>query len=296
MLVRVSVVIPAYDAEKTLGDCLRALGTQSVPRKDFEIIVVDDGSRDRTSEVAERFGARVIRRSNGGPAAARNTGWHEAYGRWVAFTDADCVPARTWLAELLRAVEGPAEEAPALGAAGRTVGFDSKTPAARYVDLTGGLDAERHLSHPRFPFAPSGNVMYRRDALLACAGFDERYRAYEACELHQRIRRRDGGRFVYTARAVVLHRHRTTWAAYWRQQYGYGVGYAQFMWHQASRIGWSVADELRAWGDVVVAGLRACRPGNSEQRLLERGTFVKRLAQRTAFVATYWNIAERARW
>jgi glycosyltransferase involved in cell wall biosynthesis len=296
MLVRVSVVVPAFNAEKTLGDCLRALATQSVSGKDVEIIVVDDGSRDRTSLVAQGFGARVIRRPNGGPAAARNAGWQEAQGRWVAFTDADCVPARTWLAELLRAVETNGGEPPALGAAGRTVGFESKTPAARFVDLSGGLDAERHLSHPRFPFAPSGNVLYRRDALLACGGFDERYRTYEACELHQRIRRRDGGRFVYTARAVVLHRHRATWAAYWRQQYGYGVGYAQFMWHQASRIGWSVADELRAWGGVVGAGLRACRPGNSEQRLLERGTFVKRLAQRTAFVATYWNVAERARW
>jgi hypothetical protein len=114
--------------------------------------------------------------------------------------------------------------------------------------------------------------------------------------LHQRISRRDGGRFSYAPRAVVLHRHRATWAAYWRQQYGYGVGYAQFTCHQASRIGWSMADELRAWWGVLRAGLGACRPGSPEQRLFERGTFVKRLAQRTAFDATYWNAAERARW
>jgi glycosyltransferase involved in cell wall biosynthesis len=296
MPVRVSVVVPAYNAEKTLRECLHALGAQSLAREEFEIIVVDDGSRDRTAQIAEGFGAHVVRRiANGGPAAARNTGWQEAQGRWVAFTDADCVPARTWLAELLRVVESAAES-PALGAAGRTYGYESNTPAARYVDLSGALDAERHLSHPRFPFAPSGNLMYRRDALVACGGFDERYHTYEACELHQRIRRRDGGRFTYAPRAVVLHRHRATWGAYWRQQYGYGIGYGQFMCHQASRIGWSFADELRAWWDVLRAGLGACRPGNSERRLFDRGTFVKRLAQRTAFDVTYWNIAERARW
>jgi glycosyltransferase involved in cell wall biosynthesis len=295
--MRVSVVVPAYNAEKTLGECLHALGAQSLARDTFEIIVVDDASRDRTAQVAERWGAHVIRRAeNGGPGAARNMGWQAARGRWVAFTDADCVPARTWLAELLRAAEGETGEPLALGAAGRTYGLESKTPAARYVDLSGALDAERHLSHPRFPFAPSGNLMYRRDALVACGGFDERYHTYEACELHQRMRRRDGGRFTYTARAVVLHRHRATWGAYWRQQYGYGVGYAQFMCHQTSRAGWSFADELRAWWGVIRAGLGACRPGNSERCLVERGTFVKRLAQRTAFDATYWNVVERARW
>jgi glycosyltransferase involved in cell wall biosynthesis len=296
VLVRVSVVVPAFNAERTLGDCLRALRAQSYTAADLEIIVVDDGSRDGTAPIAQRNGVRVIRRQNGGPGAARNTGWRAARGDWVAFTDADCVPSRTWLAEMMRAVEPAGGPPPALGAAGATFGFDSKTPAARYVDLSGGLDAKRHLSHPLFPFAPSGNLLYRREALARSGGFDERYRTYEACELHQRLRARDKGEFVFAPRAVVLHRHRTTWAAYWRQQHGYGIGYGQFMLHHAARISWSFADELRAWGDVVAAGIGACRPGGAERRLVDLGTFVKRLAQRTAFTATYWNVAERARW
>ena len=101
--MRVSVVVPAYNAERTLGDCLRALRAQSFAAADLEIIVVDDGSRDGTASLAQRNGVRVIRRENGGPAAARNTGWRAARGDWVAFTDADCVPSRTWLAEMMRA-------------------------------------------------------------------------------------------------------------------------------------------------------------------------------------------------
>lgn len=296
MFVRVSVVVPAYDAAATLGDCLRALANQTLARTNYEVIVVDDGSRDATPAIATDHGVRLIRRENGGPAAARNSGWRAAGAEWVAFTDADCLPARAWLVELLRAVDAaPANGAAALGAAGRTVGYDSKTPAARFVDLSGGLDAERHLSHPRFPFAPSGNLMYSRSALAAVGGFDERYRTYEACDLHQRLRERADGPFFYVPRAVVLHKHRTTWAAYWRQQYGYGAGYGRFMLDRARDVPWSIGDEARAWRELFGTGIGSLRPGDPNRRLLERGNFVKRLAQRSAFATTYWNPAERAR-
>src|SRR3546814_5363267 len=106
-----------------------------------------------------------------------------------------------------------------LGAAGRTLGFRSATPAARYVDLAGGLDAERHLTHPTWPFAPSGNLLYRTSALRAIGGFDERFSAYDACDLYTRLHP-GAGAFVFVPNALVLHAHRATWAEFFRQQIG----------------------------------------------------------------------------
>ncbi|MGK2964546.1 MAG: glycosyltransferase family 2 protein [Tepidiformaceae bacterium] len=83
----VSVVIPAYTAELYLAQAL-----DSVARQTFavaEVIVVDDGSTDATAEIAERHGAIVLRRANGGPSAARNTGIARATGEFLAFLDAD---------------------------------------------------------------------------------------------------------------------------------------------------------------------------------------------------------------
>lgn len=297
----VSVVVPAYQAEATLGECLRGLAQQSIARERYEIVVVDDGSTDRTAAVAwKEPGVRVERRSNGGPAAARNQGWRAANGEWIAFIDADCVPSRGWLAALLDAVRRAERDGrPALGGAGKTVGLQSSSEAARFADLIGSLDAERYLAHPRWPFAPSCNLLYRRAAIAACDGFDERFRTYEACDLHTRLRERDGGAFVYVPRAVVFHRHRPSWRAYWKQQLAYGFGYAQFARRRTTEIPWSLLSEAHAWREVAVLAAQACFPprgADADARLLRRGRFVKALAQRVGFDTAYWRPTERTRW
>ena len=186
----VSVVIPAYQAAATIGACIEAVRAQRYPIAQREIIVIDDGSRDATAEIARGYAdVTVISQPNGGAAAARNHGWREAKGTWIAFLDSDCVPSRGWLGALVESVSSRGDDAPPmLGAAGKTLGLDSGSEAARFADLIGSLDAERYLSHPLWPFAPSCNLMYRRAALAACDGFDERFVTYEACDLHKRLR------------------------------------------------------------------------------------------------------------
>ena len=103
---RVSVVIPAFNAQATIAEAVRAIATQPVPHGVFECLVIDDGSYDRTAEAAEFAGAVVVRlEKNCGRAAARNAGIKRARGEWIAFTDADCVPSRRWLPALLAAAE-----------------------------------------------------------------------------------------------------------------------------------------------------------------------------------------------
>src|SRR6266496_6642484 len=85
--VPISVVIPAYNSEEFICEAIRSVNAQSLPVS--EIIVVDDGSSDRTAEVAERLGTRVIRQRHGGISVARNAGIRAAKHEWIAFHDAD---------------------------------------------------------------------------------------------------------------------------------------------------------------------------------------------------------------
>jgi glycosyltransferase involved in cell wall biosynthesis len=83
----VAVVIPAWDSARTLSAAIASAFAQTRPPA--EVVVVDDGSRDDSARVAERGGARVLRRENGGPGAARNTGVQASACEWIAFLDAD---------------------------------------------------------------------------------------------------------------------------------------------------------------------------------------------------------------
>lgn len=85
----VSAVIPAYNAERWISDTIESVLDQDY--SPVEIVVVDDGSTDKTAEIAESFGqnVQVLRKSNGGTASARNAGIRKAAGEYVAFLDAD---------------------------------------------------------------------------------------------------------------------------------------------------------------------------------------------------------------
>lgn len=297
MSLDISVVICVYNGADTLADCLYALEQQSLPRDRYEIIVVDDGSTDDSSRIARRFNIRLEQGPHRGLAAARNLGWRAARSEWVAFTDDDCGPTRHWLQTLWRAIH-PVQQPSArvLGAAGRIVGFPSNAASARYVELRGGFNTDRHLAHPRFPYAPMGNALYRREALELVSGLDERYSSYESCDLHTRLRQAYGDAFYYEPRAIVLHRHYTTWTGYFRQQCGYGRGMAQFMLHYRAQVPWSLRQELVEWSRVLGFAGTALLPGQDERALIRQGDFVKHLALRMGFTQVYWSREERKRW
>jgi glycosyltransferase involved in cell wall biosynthesis len=89
----VSVIIPAFNAEPWIGETLQSVLDQTY--EDLEILVIDDGSTDRTANVAcavlsrGRFPYRIIKQANGGLSSARNSGWAAARGTWIQFLDAD---------------------------------------------------------------------------------------------------------------------------------------------------------------------------------------------------------------
>ncbi len=296
MTMEISVVVPVYNGARTLDACLEALRVQAFPADQYEVIVVDDGSEDESAAIARSFGYRVLEQDHAGEPAARNLGVRESEAKWIAFTDADCIPTRNWLYHLLLRVGQEGLDTPVMGAAGQMIGLPSNSPAARYTEMSGSLKTELHLKHPVFPYAPLGNSMYNRNCLLAVGGIDERFIQYPGPDLHHRIASRFGYPFFFAPRAVVFHDHRSSWKAYWRQQYGYGVGYAQFLLLYKDQFPWGVQRELVSWANIGSYALQACIPGKGDAGLYRRGRFIQKLAQRLGFARTYWDKDERRIW
>jgi glycosyltransferase involved in cell wall biosynthesis len=154
----VSVIVPAHDAEATIGRTLEALAAQHVAQP-YEVIVVDDRSSDGTAAVARAAGVRVVESGGSGAASARNRGVAEARGDVIAFTDSDCFPTPGWLAAGIAAIEGGADLVQ-----GR-VQPDPTAPLGPF-DRTLWVDGERG-------FYESANLIMRRALFERIGGFDD---------------------------------------------------------------------------------------------------------------------------
>ena len=97
----VSLIIPAYNAENTIGKCLDSFFSNNFD-EEIEVIVIDDGSTDSTAYIVTGYrNVHLIRQKNAGPSSARNRGADEAKGDIILFTDSDCEPFPDWFAEMM---------------------------------------------------------------------------------------------------------------------------------------------------------------------------------------------------
>jgi glycosyltransferase involved in cell wall biosynthesis len=215
--MKASVIIPAYNAEELLPECLRSLSDQTIPRDQYEVIVVDDGSTDGTAGVAGSFpGVRVISQKNQGPAAARNLGAKESKGEFILFTDSDCVPERDWLERML---EPFVDDQKLAGDKGRYL-TRQKELAARFVQAE-YQDKYRLLErHREIDFIDTYSAGFRRDVFLRYGGYDTSFPVACAEDVELSYRMSNGGeRMAYVPGAVVYHRHPDRWGAYFRKKY-----------------------------------------------------------------------------
>ncbi len=171
--MKLSVIIPCYNAERYLGECLDSLLAQDVA--EFEAILIDDGSRDGTAQLAQRYAQqderiRLIRQVNAGVSAARNAGLRIAQGEWVLFVDADDVLPRYALNMLLSCARDGVDLVVSMHET-----FDESGqaqivyPETRWMDLAG--EARRRAAALRLIEGDTVlnimcNKLHRREALL----------------------------------------------------------------------------------------------------------------------------------
>lgn len=102
LIDELSIVIPVYNGERTLNKCLSKIFHQTYFPDRFEVIVVNDGSTDRTEEIVKRFPVRLINsRINQGRIIARNIGVKKSKYRYIYFIDADCELSKTWIKDII---------------------------------------------------------------------------------------------------------------------------------------------------------------------------------------------------
>lgn len=227
-----SVIIPTRDGALTLPALLRSLQEQTLERERFEVIVVDNDSRDATAEVAERHGAIVVREPVANRSRARNAGAAAASSALYAFTDADCVAHPGWLEALLRC----RDEAPLVAGEVTTTVGDPPNAIERF-ELLWRFGQKAWV---RDGWAATANLLVRAEAFKAVGGFDESWRHIgEDADFCLRAREA-GHRLAYCADATVEHVGEREWRPFLRRffRHGYSVNQVYYRWPGAGARAW----------------------------------------------------------
>lgn len=285
----VTVVIPAYNREVLLRRALASVAAQT-PRPPAEVIVVDDCSTDRTAEVAQDMGARVIRHErNRGEGGARNTGIEAASHEWVALLDSDDEWLPWYLDVLWRLrdghslVAGSAVDVYADGSRGhRFHGNVGRAPRT--------LRSPAELVYPG-NVIPASGVMVRRDAVLRAGGYRERMP--HAADFDLYLRTLEHGSGVLSPDVVVrYHVHAgqvsNDQAAMHRAHSDVVESYADRPWWSRGRL--ARRQGLQAWDE-----LRSAERRGDWGTALRRAGFILRDPVRLVGVMGIWAIRFRQR-
>jgi len=220
MKTEISIVVPVYNAEKTLIKCIESI--LRLDYNDYEIIFVDDGSTDNSKNIINSFAERhenirLFEQTNNGPASARNSGIKKSSGDIIFFTDSDVVVPVDWVTGMLHYFDDER-----LGAAGGGItpysinALSEKFEQHRRERLYG--DQKRFVDA-----LPACNLAVRTTVLKEIDCFDESFKlaSYEDYDLCFRIR--DKGYTIFYDPAIsVIHFHSQAWNGVFRRGYIHG--------------------------------------------------------------------------
>lgn len=222
----VTIVVPTYNRSHFIERAFASVLAQEYPRDRLDVIAIDDGSKDATVAILERFRSahpnfRFLQQANCGPATARNAGLREARGDIVLFMDDDCIADPKWAVELTRPYADPRVG----GVAGRIqfVPPDDNI-ANRCAALYTGGEGQPINAAGEIAYFVTANASFRRAALDQAGGFDASFRhaAQEDLDLSYRVKAL-GWKLLYADSAVVLHYHHHTIRADLKRSYQIGL-------------------------------------------------------------------------
>ena len=202
----VAFYIPAYNVEAFMAPALDGLFGMNYPLQ--EVLVVDDGSRDTSLEIARRYPVRILKHAtNRGLAAARNTAFQEAGAAFLGAIDTDAVPDPDYLLHAMLEFENAFENLAGVG--GKLIEHHTDTP----VDKWRALTLAQHRGSVR-QYGEIGlfgsNTVFHREAVLAVEGYDERHRTNGEDHTLCNALNQHGYAHAYTPFAVARHLRRDT--------------------------------------------------------------------------------------
>jgi len=191
----VSVVVVTKNEEKNICKCLESLLAQDYPKDKYEVIIVDGVSTDRTQEICKQYPVRLIAAEKSGISYQRNRGIEAAKGKYVAFTDADCIVEKAWLRKLVAQIEKCDEDIVAVG--GPNLVLNNDPPLSRIIGYaqetflgSGGSPQSYRITKPTYVNSiPNCNVLYKRDIIIK-ENYDEVLSVGDDCELNFRLQQK----------------------------------------------------------------------------------------------------------
>lgn len=230
-----SIVIPTFNRRAFLEKCLAAVFALDFPKEKYEVIVVDDGSVDGTKVYLNSLNhenLRVFFKNHGGPARARNFGVQNSLGKYIAFTDDDCLVPKDWLTKLEASLNKWPDSAAVGGYLEAPTEMVNSKIAARLEsfetrEIYKAGDCE-YLGGFESPTGGTNNITYRRDIFLKLGGFDENFpgSAGEDADLKMRTVKA-GYKFGYIP-IKVIHLDPYSFMTFLIRSVRYGVGSAYF--------------------------------------------------------------------
>ena len=218
----VSVIVPVYNGERTIGNCLKSLLSLNYPSSRIEIIIVDNNSKDNTYRIIQEFPViSLIEDKIQSSYAARNTGLKESKGEIIAFTDSDCIADKDWI---LKSVECFRDEK--IGCvAGRIEGFSPSNYIEEYLIRHGYLCQDTStLKHWFLPYAQTANAIYRREVINAIGTFEENWVSAGDSDLTWRMLLHTHYTLTYCPDSLIYHVHRSTLKGLFNQRKTWGHG------------------------------------------------------------------------
>jgi len=286
----VSVIVPALNEERTIRECLVSLLGMDYPPERREILVVDNGSTDRTPDIVKSFPVRYLREERRGASYARNRGIEESKGEILAFTDADCVVTTGWLRELVQGFEDEGVG----GVEGETVAYLPVTLAECYRARMRSFSHIGRTDNPLSPYANTANVAFRREVFNRIGLFDTRFSPAggEDVDFSWRFFQETELQLRHNPKAVVFYRCRSTVGDFFSQQMRNGRGLAILQAKYPARLPWGWRQELRSWSAVSgfawIATRAAIRYGFQGDKKMDvydaYFTFLRKLAVRVGFL------------
>jgi GT2 family glycosyltransferase len=255
---QISVVVPTFDRPRQLRRCLAGLAALDYPKECYEVIVVDDGGRERAEPVVtsmrDRIDVTTVRQDNGGPSAARNAGAVVARGELLAFIDDDCVAAADWLHRL---ADGHARDPDAALGGGIRIDLSDSLLASAAQLIAAASSARPNPDSPNARLIAAGNMAVPATAFADVGGFAVDLRTSEDRDFCDRWVA-SGRCLRVVSDAIVHHDANLTLRDFARRHFGYGRGARRFHGKHVGRAGERIRIEPSA--HLRVHGMALAEP------------------------------------
>jgi cellulose synthase/poly-beta-1,6-N-acetylglucosamine synthase-like glycosyltransferase len=214
LLPGVSIIVPTFNSESTIDECLRAILELDYPKQLLEVIVIDGGSTDKTTELAKAHPVKLVY-SKLNPPAAYNLVLKDIENPIIGLIDSDAKVEKQWLRKLVKHLDDPK----AAGASGTVETWNSNKLVPRVIGY------ELSYRYRRLPNTvervATMNLLLKKKVTMEIGGFDEALPTQYDTDIGARLAQA-GYRIAFDAEAICYHFHRPTLQKFFKQQYKYG--------------------------------------------------------------------------